>query len=172
MDIQELVREVFFTKDTLAEFHYPEYHTGDSRMGWIPRTQKYNAIFPHDLIETPETFEEIVQKYVRRFERLQSLILDNTNNLNFVYISQSSLERGNFVVDNVPVIVDVYNNLNKLYDIIKSIRSDNFKFIMIDSINSEDSVHLNKNIIRHIIQPKSEWLHIVDDCMEVLKVYV
>jgi hypothetical protein len=172
MDVEELVRTHFFTNDTRAEYHYPETHTGSSKMGWIPNTKAYNALFPHDLPDTPEKFENDTIKYVRRFNRLKELILDKSKTLTFIYISQSSSGKGNFIVDGKEVLTNVYGELNNIFYLLKHIRGSNPNIIMLDTINSNEKVMLLPEIKHISITPKTEWLHMVDECVEILRPYV
>ena len=102
---------------------------------------KYNVIFPHD-----NDSIETINKYIRRFNRLKDIILNSTECLNFVYISQSSLENGNFTIDDNIVTIDVYLYLSKIYKLIGKFRN-NYKMIVFDTIQQEQIELLDKNII-------------------------
>ena len=169
IDIDKLVREEFFkcdSKTILKRYinnqvnveHFEEKEDGDLLYNTL-----YGVIFPHDYLD-----EQNIQKYIRRFERLKNLIFDKNKEICFLYISQSSNIEGNFTINNKFRIHNTYKYLNDLYDLISSIRN-NFSIIMLDSIQSEDNILLDKTKIKYItIDPKSVWLEIVDQCVEKL----
>ena len=43
---------------------------------------------------------------------------------------------------------------------------------MLDTINSNEKVMLLPEIKHISITPKTEWLHMVDECVEILRPYV
>lgn len=139
MDISELVRNHFFICDKRATFIRCEDHVSNDDGKCLYNT-KYNVIFPHDTYS-----ETTIAKYIRRFERLKDIILTSTDELRFVYCSQSSLDSGNFTVDGKEVIFDVYYYLSKIYELIGKHRI-NYKMIVFDAVNVDDSKSLNENI--------------------------
>jgi flagellar assembly factor FliW len=169
VNIDKLVREEFFKCDskTILKRHANNQvnveHFEEVQDGELLYNTLYGVIFPHDHLD-----EQNVQKYIRRFERLRNLIFDQSKEICFLYISQSSNTDGNFTINNEFRIRDTYRYLTNLYDLILSIR-DNFSMIVMDSIQSEDSVLLDKTKIKYItINPKPVWLEIVDQCVEKL----
>jgi hypothetical protein len=85
-------------------------------------------------------------KYIRRLNMLKDLIMKSNDKLIFIYSSQSSLESGNFMIDNRIVIKNVYYYLTKIYELI-NVYNKNNKMILFDSILNEDREKLHKNII-------------------------
>ena len=88
---------------------------------------------------------ENLNKYIRRFERLKNLIFSDEE-LCFIYTSQSSLETGDFTINGINVINDVYFYLNKIYELISKFKT-NFKFIIFDAIKKDNKLLLNEKII-------------------------
>jgi len=138
--VEELVKDHFFKCDKRANLHGVEhYRTCDDGFAYVNTT--YNVVFPHDS-NTMDT----IQKYIRRFERLKEIVLHSTECIYFIYTSQSSLEHGNFTIDGVPAIKDVYFHLSNLYTLIGKFRN-NYKMIVFDAIQEETGLHENITLI-------------------------
>lgn len=150
MDINELVTQHFFLCDKRASYNSLEkYYTlvnGNSLYN-----TKYNVIFPHDTYDN-----NTIEKYIRRFERLKNSILNSLEDICFIYTSQSSLDIGNFTIDNKIVISNVYYHISNIYNLIKKYRN-NFKIILFDSIQNEDKKDLNENIILYKLNKCNSW---------------
>jgi hypothetical protein len=161
MDIEELVKEHFFNCDSFAKYesaenfiemvHGPDFYN-----------KKYNVIFPHD-----KDYDNDVLKYMRRFNRLKALILDKSNELIFVYITPSSNLEGNFTINKNVVITDTSKYINKIYELIDNI-SENFKIVVLDTMDIQKEEKLNKNIYYESITPKSYFVSLKDDCYQKL----
>jgi len=137
--VEDLVKNHFFKCDKRANLHGAEHYcTCDDGFAFVNTT--YNVVFPHDT-NTMDTIE----KYIRRFERLKE-ILYSTECIYFIYTSQSSLENGNFTLDGVPVIKDVYFHLSNLYTLIGKFRN-NYKMIVFDAIQEETGLDENITLI-------------------------
>lgn len=146
MDVEEIVNNHFFHCDKRASYRSVEkyYTTGN---GHALYNTLYDVIFPHDVNDN-----ETKEKYVRRLNRLKSIILDSKETLIFIYSSQSSLEGGNFTIDDRCILKDVYKYLTKIYELIGKY-NNNYKMIVFDSILNEDKCNLNKNIILKEMRP-------------------
>ena len=117
INIEDLVKNYFFYCEKKATYNITEhYYTCDN--GFALFNTKYNVIFPHDKNDI-----DSINKYIRRFERLKDIILNSTECLYFIYTSQSSLESGNFTIDDNIVINDVYIYLSKIYKLISKFRN-------------------------------------------------
>lgn len=139
--VEELVKQHFFNCDKRANLKRKEhYYTCDD--GFALVNTKYNVIFPHDANNM-----DTIQKYIRRFERLKEIVLHSTECIYFIYASQSSLDHGNFTIDGIPVIKDVYVHLSNLYTFIGKYRN-NYKMIVFDSIQEETRLHENITLIK------------------------
>jgi hypothetical protein len=139
ININDLVKNHFFYCEKKANVNsFEHYYTCDN--GFALFNTKYNVIFPHD-----ENNIDTINKYIRRFERLKDIILNSTECLCFIYISQSSLESGNFTIDGNIVINDVYGYLSKIYKLISKFRN-NYKIILFDTILEEQISLLDENI--------------------------
>jgi len=123
--------------------------------------RKYGVIFPHDRFDSLNT-----EKYERRFERLKSIILNNDFNLTFVYISPSSINEGNLIINDKSMIVDVNYYLNQIVELLSNHRKD-FRFIMLDSFPKTE-IEISDRIERIEISPSTEWKGIVNECVEKL----
>ncbi len=151
MNIEELVKNHFLHCEKRANLNGLEnYYTCDN--GFALFNTKYNVIFPHD-----DNTNETINKYIRRFERLKDMILNSTENLYFIYTSQSSLKEGNFTIDGNNVIQDVYFYLNKIYKLIGNFRT-NYKVIIFDAIQNEQIDLLDKNIILYKLNSCNSWV--------------
>ena len=157
--IDDLVKNHFFYCEKRANINGVEhYYTCDN--GFALYNTKYNVIFPHD-----ENNIDTINKYIRRFERLKEIILNSTECLYFTYISQSSLENGNFTIDGNIVIKDVYVNLSKIYKLIGKFRN-NYKVILFDAIYEEDIYLLDENINLFKLNTCNNWSELLPQLRE------
>jgi len=150
MDVEELVKKHFFyceKKTTVDRIEH--YYTCED--GGAPYNAKYNVIFPHDTVDN-----KTIDKYIRRFERLKDIILHSTDDLYFIYTSQSSLTGGNFTIDGNIIIRDVYVNLSKIYNLISKFRNK-YKMIAFDAIHEEPIELLDSNITLCKLKPQEDW---------------
>ncbi len=163
INIEELVKNHFFYCKKKANMEEKEnYYTCEN--GFALYNTKYNIIFPHDKDDN-----ETINKYIRRFERLKDIILNSTEELYFIYISQSSLKKGNFTIDGNIVISNVYHNLSKIYKLISKFRN-NFKVIIFDAIQEENIELLDKNIILYKLQSCSSWKKIIKQLKKYMNI--
>jgi len=150
INTEDLVKNHFFYCKKRANVNRLEhYYTCDN--GFALYNTKYNVIFPHD-----KNNIDTINKYIRRFERLKDIILNSTECLYFVYISQSSLVNGNFTIDGNIVINDVYFYLSKIYKLIGKFRN-NYKMILFDTIQEEQVELLDKNIFLYKLNKCNAW---------------
>ena len=154
MDIKELVMEHFFKCDKKCNMNFPEHHYIDDINGKALINTNNNLIFPHD-----DDSNETIEKYIRRFTRLKNDILNNDEDICFVYTSQSSSHDGNFTINGVIQLTEVYMYLNKIYELIGEYR-ENYKFIVFDAIKNEDKSILNKDIVVYELHSCGDWLGI------------
>lgn len=150
IDVEEIVNNHFFNCNKRASLGKLEnYYTNSN--GSALYNDVYDVIFPHDVYNN-----ETKEKYVRRLKRLKSIILDSKENLIFIYSSQSSLQNGNFLIDDRYIIEDVYIYLTKIYELIGKYNT-NYKMVVFDAILNEDKSNLHKNIILKEMTPCSNW---------------
>ena len=142
INIDKLVREHFFRNDKKCKLNQVEHYIVTNN-GKAIYNELYNCIFPHDVYNQND-----INKYIRRFERLKSDILNLENNITFIYISQSSLKSGNFTINGNEIIKNVFENMNKIFLLIKKYNK-NSKLIIFDAIQNEDIYILNNEIIIH-----------------------
>jgi Putative papain-like cysteine peptidase (DUF1796) len=150
MDIRMIVENHFFNIDKKASILKHEYYITDPN-GIALYNSKYDVIFPHDVQN-----EETINKYIRRFNRLKDTILNSKEKQIFLYTSQSSDTNGNFMIDDRPIISDVYLYMSKIYELINKYNSNN-KMIILDSIKNEQKDNLNKNILVYELIPCDNW---------------
>jgi hypothetical protein len=160
MNIEELVKNHFYICEKRANINGLEnYYTCDD--GFALYNTKYNVIYPHDTYSI-----ETINKYIRRFERLKDIILNSTEDLYFIYTSQSSLEIGNFTIDGNIIINDVYVYLSKIYKLIGNFRN-NYKMILFDAIQNEDNIEsLYENIILIRLNRCNSWIELLPQMRE------
>ena len=89
--VEDIIDNDFFVCDARASLHDKEHHILNTN-GSVLVNSKYNVCFPHDSIGDRD-------KYLRRIERFKRLILDESNFINFVYISVSSKNSGNYTIN-------------------------------------------------------------------------
>jgi len=165
MNIEELVKNHFFYCEKRANANGLEhYYTCDN--GFALYNTKYNVIFPHD-----ENNLENINKYIRRFERLKDIILNSTEDLHFIYISQSSLENSNFTIDGNIIVKDVYIYLSKIYELI-GIFKKNYKILLFDAIQEESQQLLNKNIILHKLNRQNSCGELLHEMREHIHLFI
>jgi hypothetical protein len=144
INIEELTSSIFFNIDNMC--------SDGTISGSYYLNKKSNIIFPH---EQNLTIDEIKQKYIRRFNEFKHIILDKNNYIYFVYVSQPSINSGNFIINNNEIITNTYYHLNNICKLIKKYNK-NFKILFFDSINSEQ-IEINEDIITFKIEPKNIW---------------
>lgn len=138
--VEELVKDHFFKCDKRANLNGAEHYcTCDDGFAFVNTT--YNVVFPHDANN-----QDTIQKYIRRFERLKEIVLHSKECIYFIYTSQSSLENGNFTLDGVPVIKDVYFHLSNIHTLIGKFRN-NYKMIVFDAIQEETGLDENITLL-------------------------
>ena len=160
MDIKELVTQHFFANlGTITPISNTKFITDNSGIFYsgqessaiykaclmssrYPYNSKYKFIFAHET----GSYEDTVEKYIRRFQRLKDSILNNNEDIYFVYTSQSC---NNYIVDGAQINSDVYVCLSEIYDLVSKYRSLKTKIILFDAILDENEMLLNNNVVLH-----------------------
>lgn len=151
IDINTIVEKDFFLCDKKASTHMHMYGTDHHTInpsGNILVNSKYDVTFPHDTLDD-------ITKYIRRFNRLYGLISDKTNFIYFVYISSPSPSSA-YTIDGKRPIQDLYNYINKINSLIKSMRN-NYKILVFNTGNDSEKILNDENIIYINLQEKSHW---------------
>jgi hypothetical protein len=148
-EIQDIIDNHFFICDKRAKLEGLEHHTFHEN-GSIMVNTKYNVSFPHD---EPSGRE----KYIRRMERLKEIILDKGNFIKFVYVSVASPTKGNYTLNGVEPIQDIYGYIEKINSILKNIRT-NYQILVFDTnrpfgIRPSDSLRIKY----YDLQKKTAW---------------
>jgi hypothetical protein len=156
MNIEVLVREHFFRFDKSVDYtgYKNKYITASkyTQNQSIICNSKYNVLFPNDIYN-----EETIKKYINRFTRLKSLIItmDYKKEVKFVYTSFPSSESSTYIIDEIPIVKDVYKNLMKIDNLITKFRK-NYKIIIFDAICTDDTNILErKNTLLVKLQPET-----------------
>ena len=157
VDITDIVDYHFFCCDKRASLKEAE-HLVTNKNGEILVNTKYNVCFPHD-----QNTQDNREKYIRRMERLKQVILDNNYFIFFIYVSVSSPTKGNYTLDGIEPIQQIYEYTDKINDIIKRVRT-NYKIIVFDtnkppSICPSDALH----VVCHNISPKDNWAELLPE---------
>ena len=159
INIEDLVKNHFFTIEKRATLNGLEhYYTCDH--GNALYNTKYNVIFPHD-----QNNIDTINKYIRRFERLKDIILNSTERLYFIYTSQSSLENGNYTIDDSIVVNNVYVCISKIYKLIGKFRN-NYEIIIFDAIQEEEIYLLDENITLFKLNKCNSWSELLPQMRE------
>ncbi len=157
VDINDIIDNHFFVCDNKAIMTNAEHHILDNN-GYVLVNSKYNVCFPHDSLNDRD-------KYVRRMIRLKNLILDKNNFINFIYISVSSQTSGNYTLNGISPIKDIYYYIEKINDLLKTIIS-NYKI----SVFNTDKIHNISNDILHVkyynIQEQSNWYLLLPELVD------
>jgi hypothetical protein len=137
-EIEDIIDNHFFICDKRAVVKYVEHMILD-KDGPVLVNSKYNVCFPHDKITDRD-------KYIRRMERLKKILLDKDNFLYFMYVSVSSPNCGNYTIDGVEPIQQLYEYIEKINSILKDIRTT-YKIIVFDTnkpsnVIPSDTLHL------------------------------
>jgi hypothetical protein len=137
-EIDDIIDNYFFLCDKRAILQGVEHHVLNET-GAVLVNSKYNVCFPHDTLPDRD-------KYIRRMERLKQIILDTNNFIHFVYVAVSSPTNGNYTLNGVAPIKDLYEYINKLNSILLTVRTK-YKISIFDTnkssdIKSSDSIHV------------------------------
>lgn len=148
-EIDDIVDNHFFVCDKRARLHGQE-HFRLNKFGSVLVNSKYNVCFPHDTITERD-------KYIRRMERFKQILLDKDNFLYFIYVSVSSPTIGNYTIDGVEPIQQLYEYIEKIHNILKDIRTT-YKIIVFDAnkpsgVIPSDILHL----MYYDIEKKNSW---------------
>ena len=118
MDINQIVREHFLRNDQkcgytrINTFFTTENGTKKFK-GYALLNELYDVVFLHDYYN-----EQTIDKYIRRFERLKEKIMDTSLNIQFIYLSQPSLN-ANFTINGKEIVKNVYENMNNIIELVK-----------------------------------------------------
>jgi hypothetical protein len=154
-EIDDIVDNHFFICDKRAELQGGEHHILNKN-GPVLVNSKYNVCFPHDTISERD-------KYIRRIERFKKTLVDKENFLYFVYVSVSSTNIGNYTIDRVEPIQQLYEYIEQINNILKDIRTT-YKIIVFDTnkpsgIIPSDFLH----IMYYDIEKKRSWRELLPE---------
>ena len=93
--------------------------------------------------------------------RLKHIILSSKSKICFVYISQSSLQSGNFTIDGNEVVNNVYLYLSKINVLINKY-NNNYQIFLFDAIQNEAEELLDKNITLIKLQKTNSWSQLLN----------
>jgi hypothetical protein len=163
-EIDDIVDNYFFACDKRATCRGVEHHITDD-YGSVLVNSKYNVCFPHDKISDRD-------KYIRRMERFKRIILDKDLFIYFVYVSPSSPNDGNYSIDGVEPIQNLYEYIEQINNIIKGIRTT-YKIIVFDSNKPSDIVPSDfLHFMYYDIEKKVTWdlmlPELIDKCNNLI----
>jgi len=163
-EIDYIIDNHFFVCDKRAQLQSLEYHILNEH-GPVLVNSKYNVCFPHDTILDRD-------KYIRRISRFKQIILDNDNFIYFIYISVSSPNSGNYVIDGVEPIQKLYEYIEQIHNILKDIRT-NYKIIVFDTNKPSDIIPSDILYLTYYdIEKKNSWgellPELIDKCNDLI----
>jgi hypothetical protein len=157
-EIDDVVDNHFFVCDKRAILHYVEHHSLNEH-GSVLVNSKYNVCFPHDTLSDRD-------KYIRRMERLKQIILDKDIFINFVYVSVSSPNVGNYTIDGVEPIQQLYEYVEKINSILKDIRT-NYKILIFDTNKHCDTISSDVlHIAYYDLEQKTNWTELLPELID------
>lgn len=162
MNIKELVSLHFFKCEQKATFDVAEHYYFDNDGKALCNT-KYNLIFPHDTNDS-----ETINKYIRRFQRLKDTILHSTEELVFLYISQSSLNEGNFTINGRAIVLNTYFYIEKINELLNQVRPNlPFKILFYTSCVENYDIKDTKIILRPL-NSQDIWFKLIPEILKTL----
>jgi|694.fasta_scaffold104304_2 hypothetical protein len=157
-EIDDIVDNHFFKCDKRACLHSIKHFILNND-GPVLVNSKHSVCFPHD---TPLSRD----KYIRRMERFKKILLDNDNYIHFVYVSVSSKHSGNYTIDGVEIIQELYSYIEQIHDILKGIRT-NYKICVFDANRPSDVITPNSAyIIYYDIEPKNSCVDLLPELID------
>jgi len=148
-EIEDIVDNHFFVCDKRAKIQGLEHHRVNEN-GPILVNSKYKVCFPHDTLSDRG-------KYIRRIERLKQILLEADNFLYFVYVSVSSPNNGNYTLDGVEPIQQLYEYIEQINSILKDIRTT-YKIIVFDTNKPADTVPSDiAHLMYYDVTKKNDW---------------
>lgn len=125
---------------------------------------EYDIVFLHDTVydENGDLYQDTVDKYIRRFNRLKKTLENNMNEIQFIYVSPSYIDFFRF--NNKKVIVNENESINNINNLMIDVNPNHNIYIMnTKKINKIQKKKAETNDSIHIIQikPKKQWKHLV-----------
>lgn len=133
--IEEIVKKHFYTCTKRTVLTSNKEHYVEDQTGKLNYNEKYKILFPHETT----CYDQDIEKYIRRFQRLKNTLL--SEDVTLVYASQSSQTEGNYLVDNEIIIKNTFQHL---LNIVKML---NVKMIVFDTLNEKDPETLKHPLI-------------------------
>jgi hypothetical protein len=137
-DIDEFVKREFLNIDKFVKFIKPEEFIIVESQTQNLLNSKYKFIFPHE----NSNYNEVVEKYKRRFIRLKETILNKDIKMNIYFIDRLG-NNNNFKINNFNILNNEEDSLNNLVSYMNNIRENN-KFYFI--LHKDSSININKLI--------------------------
>ena len=99
-------------------------------------------------------------------ERFKQILLDKNIYLYFVYVSVSSPNSGNYTIDGVEPIQQLYEYIEQIHNILKDIRTT-YKIIVFDTnkpsiVIASDILHL----MYYDIEKKNSWVELLPELID------
>ena len=155
IEVSEIVDNHFLVQDGKAYCNEPDNFITDVN-GTTLVNSKYKVCFPHYIDDARDV-------YIRRIERLKGLVLDSNNFVHFVYVSTSSPTKGNYTLDGVEPIQNLYEYICKINSLMKDLRT-NYRIILFDTNKTSD---ITSSDISHIeINKKDKWIDLLPQLVQ------
>jgi hypothetical protein len=158
-NINDIVDNYFFVCDKRAQLKGLEHFILNEN-GPMLINSKYNVCFPHDKISDRD-------KYIRRMIRFKEILLNKDIFIYFMYVSVSSPNSGNYTINGIEPIQNLYEYIEKINNIIKDIRTT-YKIIVFDTnkpsgVIPSDFLHL----MYYDIEKKNSWGQLLPELIDI-----
>jgi len=154
MDVVDLVRNYFFRCSGRLTQSVADHFTADD-LGYALHDPVNHIVFQGDY-----PGEETIQKYIEQFTTLRAAILDSGDAVTLVYVSPPSQDAGNYTIDGVCYLVDVFQTLNQIRALVEK-HNPQVSVVLFDAIKQEDPATLDPSIQYCALQGGSTWTDLI-----------
>jgi len=126
MEPEEIIDKHFFNCDKKVSMIKTGSYVLDPN-GKVLLNSKYNVCFPGDSLKDRD-------RYLKKIKKLKKILFDKNNYFYFFYVSVSSVESSNYMIDDKQVIKNLYYHMNEL-DEIFSKKLFQYKILIFDTKN-------------------------------------
>lgn len=154
-EIDDIIDNHFFACDKRAELQDVEHHVLNEH-GHVLVNSYYNVCFPHDTISDRD-------KYIRRMHRFKQILLNKETFLYFVYVSVSSPNSGNYTLNGIEPIENLYEYIEQINSILKIIRTT-YKIIVFNTNTPADVIASDtSHLLYYDIEKKNSWSELLPE---------
>lgn len=159
-DIETYVKSTFLNISSKGACASTENYYDDPN-GKSLINSKSHIIFAHE----PASLEDIIPKYVRRFNRLKDLLSEKDANITLIYGSPISKDHIDFTINGTSIIKDTGFYLNKIAELMQG-RNKRFRILVFNSYEQIDLNTLHKDVILFNIPSFGHWSNTLDHIVE------